>query len=95
MRLEGGIDVVFAGAALLVLLLAWLAGRQNARQTLGSAVGLLALPLLVSARLLAPLEQRIEAADRHHHESAPLRSWRAGGAETGGEYCGTYETIET
>lgn len=95
MRLEGGIDVVFAGAALLVLLLAWLAGRQSARQTLGSAVCLLAFPLLVSARLLAPLEQRIEAADRHHHESGAIAFMARGWApETGGEYCGTYETID-
>jgi len=95
MRLEGGIDVVFAGAALLVLLLAWLAGRQNARQTLGSAVCLLAFPLLVSTRLLAPLEQRIEAADRHHLESGAIAFMARGWApETGGEYCGTYETID-
>ncbi len=95
MRLEGGIDVVFAGAVLLVLLLAWLAGRQNARQTLRSAVLLLALPLVVSSLLLAPLARRIEQADRHRHESGAIAFMARGWApETGGEYCGTYETID-
>ena len=95
MRLEGGIDAVFAGAVILVILLSWLAGLQNARQTMRSAVLLLALPLLVSTRLLSPLDRRIEAADRHHHESGAVAFMARGWApETGGEYCGTYETID-
>lgn len=95
MRLEGGIDTVFAGATLLVLLLAWAAGRQDARQTLRSAGALLALPMLASALLAAPLVHRLDRADLHRHESGAIAFMARGWApETGGEYCSVYETID-
>ncbi|MGD9612211.1 MAG: hypothetical protein AB7V22_04845 [Kiritimatiellia bacterium] len=95
MRLEGGIDVVWTGAVGLVLLLAWLAGRQTAGQTLRSAVFLLALPVLISAATVAPRLSQIDRADRHRHEVGAIgfmaRGWSP---ETGGEYCGTYELVD-
>jgi hypothetical protein len=95
MRLEGGIDVVWTGAVVLVLLLAWLAGRQTANQTLRSAAVLLALPLLATALLVGPVLHRIDRADRHRHEVGAIgfmaRGWSP---ETGGEYCGTYELVD-
>lgn len=95
MRLEGGIDAVFAGATGAVLLLAGLAGRQTAGQTLRSAVGLLALPLLASALIVGPVLHRIDRADRHRHEGSRIGFTTRGWApETGGEYCGTYELVD-
>lgn len=95
MHLEGGIDTVFAGAVFLVLLFTWLTGRQSSGQLPGSAVCLLGLPMLAAALLLAPLSQRIETADRYHHESGAIAFMARGWApETGGEYCRTYETID-
>ena len=95
MRLEGGIDVVFAGSTLLVLLATWAAGRQKAPQAISSAAALLALPLLAAALLVAPLARRIDQADLHRHESGAIAFMARGWApETGGEYCRTYETID-
>ena len=95
MRLEGGIDTVFAGATLLVLLLAWAAGRLDAPQTLRSAAALLALPMLAAALLVTPLAHRIDRADRHRLESGAIAFMARGWApETGGEYCNVYETID-
>ncbi|HRT05050.1 MAG TPA: hypothetical protein P5204_05065 [Kiritimatiellia bacterium] len=95
MRLEGGIDVVWTGAVALVLLLAWIAGRQSAGQALRSAVFLLALPVLASAVAVDPVLARIDRADVHHHEVGAVgfmaRGWSP---ETGGEYCGTYELVD-
>lgn len=95
MRLEGGIDAVWMGAVLLTLLLAWQTGRQTGRATALGAAILLLLPLLAASRAVAPLMQRMNAADRHRHESGPIgfmaRGWSP---ETGGEYCGTYEILD-
>lgn len=95
MRLEGGIDVVWLGATALVLLLAWLAGRQTAGQTLRGAVFLLALPMLASTLAVDPVMDRIDRADRHRHEVGAVGFMARGWApETGGEYCGTYELVD-
>lgn len=95
MRLEGGIDLVFFGAMLLTLLLTLWTGRQTLRESALALGALLLLPLLVTSWTVAPLTDRIDAADRYHHESGPIgfmaRGWSP---ETGGEYCGTYETID-
>ena len=95
MRLEGGIDAVFAGATGTVLLLAWLAGRQTAGQTLRSAIFLLGLPVLAAALVLGPLQRQIDRADRHRHEGSRIGFTTRGWApETGGEYFGTYELVD-
>jgi hypothetical protein len=95
MRLEGGIDVVYIGAVLFVLVGAWVAGRQTARQSLVSVAAQLAWPLLASTLLVSPFVQRIDQADLHHHESGPVAFMARGWApETGGEYCYTYELID-
>lgn len=95
MRLEGGIDTVWVGALLLTILLTWWIGRQTIREASLAVVALLLLPLLVTSWTVAPLTCRINAADRYHHESGPIGFMTRGWApETGGEYCGTYETID-
>lgn len=95
MRLEGGIDTVFLGTVFLALGLAWLAGRQNARQTLASVAVLLAVPLLAASVFVSPLLRRIDQADLHHHEVGPIGFMARGWApETGGEYCYTYERVD-
>lgn len=95
MRMEGGIDLVFAGAVLLVLVLAWAAGRCSARQTIFSAIVLGAVPLLASWLFVSPVARRIGQADLHHHESGAIAFMARGWApETGGEYCATYELLD-
>lgn len=95
MKLEGGIDTVYLASTLLVLLLAWAAGRQNAGAFVRGVGALLAWPLLVSALLVSPLIHRIDQADLHRHESGPVAFMARGWApESGGEYCYTYELID-
>jgi hypothetical protein len=95
MRLEGGLDTVYAGSVFLVLILTWIAGRQNARQTVQSTAALLAWPFWVSSILITPLLHRIAQADVHHHESGAVAFMARGWApESGGEYCHTYEQID-
>jgi len=95
MRLEGGIDFVWIGAMALTVLLAWLTGRQAGRETGRAGMALLLLPLLAASITVSPLMRRMDAADRHRHESGPIgfmaRGWSP---ETGGEYCGTYEILD-
>lgn len=95
MRLEGGIDFVWIGAMALTVLLAWLTGRQAGRETGRAVIALLLLPLLAASLTVSPLVRRMDAADRHRHESGPIGFMARGWApETGGEYCGTYEILD-
>ena len=95
MRLEGGIDTVFSGAILVTVLLTFWIGRQTLRESVLALAALLLLPMCISLWTVAPLTGRIDAADRYHHESGPIGFMARGWApETGGEYCGTYETID-
>lgn len=95
MRLEGGIDSVFLGAAAATLALVALARRATVRETAFGAVALLAVPLLAGELLVGPLDRRIEASDLHHYDSGiPAWTLRGWCLESGGQYYGDYEQVD-
>ena len=95
MRLEGGIDFVFAAAVAGTLALAWIMRRSSFAQTLAAAGALLVLPLLAARLLVGPLDARLDAADRHHHDTGILAwSTRGWSIDTGGQYYGNYEQVD-
>ncbi|NCD23573.1 MAG: hypothetical protein EOL90_11640 [Spartobacteria bacterium] len=95
MRLEGGIDYVFAAAVAGTLALAWLMGRSSFGKTLEAFGALLVLPLLAAQLLVGPLDTRLDAADRHHHDTGILAwSTRGWSVDTGGQYYGNYEQVD-
>ena len=95
MHLEGGIDFVFAAAVAGTLGLAWLMGKSSLGQTLAAGLALLVLPLLSAKLLVGPLDARLDAADRHHHDTGILAwSTRGWSIDTGGQYYGNYEQVD-
>lgn len=96
MRLEGGIDFVLAGAVALTLLVAWAMGQSTTGQTVRAMAVLLVLPWLAAGLLVGPLDARLDAADPYHYDTGILAwSTRGWSVDTGGEYFGNYEQVDT
>lgn len=95
MRLEGGIDVVFAAGVLAVLILTAFARTMPARSVAQGFLALLVIPLLGTRFLVGPLETAIDAADQHHFDTGILAwSTRGWSIDTGGQYYGVYEQVD-
>ena len=95
LRLEGGVDLVYAASVALVAILDGFCGNLNRWKIAHTLLVLLGIPLAATAMLLSPLTQRIAHNDLHHHESGlPAFMARGWSPETGGEYAHTYEVID-